>query len=386
MIHIQRKHPLLILLIFALLLGSVVVIQAAPPRSVGLVSFEATALSNTVQLDWETATEWDTLGYIIKRSINGGAFVSLPDIGEPGFVDGDGNPAGFVLSEGGPAEGAIYQEMDNDVQIGNSYTYKLIEIDNNGSEHELAVDMVGLGQTATPTSTPTQQAAATNTAVPTAITTSTSAPVGNSNNLQPTSTNTPRPTASPTNQPTATNVPPTATATVILAPTSAPTTVPATQVAAVSETSNLASNDTNSDSGNVVFAQEEATETAVPPTPAPATNDTAEGYPPANESQAEPATDVNIETPTPITLEELPYPKATPAINSDDANSPIVSVIGSQTNNQEENNQANSSQESDSRDVQLGRVYLWGGFLLSLLIFITTVVATILLFTRKQKQ
>lgn len=381
---------LIILFTVTLLLGSAIVAQALPPRSVGLVSFDATALTNGARLEWETATELETAGYIVKRSVNGGSFISLPDIGEPGYTDTDGNPAGFILAEGGPAEGAEYQEVDDTAQGGNTYAYMLVEIEYSGSEVELDTAVVTLAEppTSTHTATPTAQPTATNMAVPT--TASTSAPAV-TNTAQPVVVATA--TATPTRQATATATTAAATPTATMRATAVPTSLPPTatptaQQVAVSETSGQ-EGDQNpaSSSGNVVFAQEgEPTATAVPSTPAPENTDTEAGYP-ATQNQAEPETNVqnDLASPTPISLEATPYPAAPTTAPEEGGNgTPVVPVIGSQDSNQEEANAANATPSSQNREAQLGRLYLWGGFVLSLLIFITTVVATILLFTRKR--
>ncbi len=376
MIKIRRNCLPVILLILLCLFGNVLGIQAAPPQSVGLISFEATILESGVQLEWETATELDTAGFIVKRADNGGTFISLPDIGVPGFTDADGNPAGFIISEGGPAEGATYQELDQTVLAGNSYTYKLIEVEDTFQEKELGVQSVTLDQG--PTNTPAPQVTATNTAISVHTVTPTPLP-----------TRTRQPTALPTATATGvvqTNViAPTPTPVFIESPTTAVQTNSSTSQTTGSETSSSggagAASDSNTSNSSVALAQTDETATAVPLTVTPENVNNQEGYP-ASQNQDEFTPIPQLDAPTPISLVETPYPVATP---SADGSSPAVSIIGNQLNEQA-NNTLNAAQENPDRAARLGRIYLWGGFFLALLVFITTIVATILLFTRKRTQ
>ena len=373
MVKIKTHRPLLILISLTFLLGGVLVTQAAPPRSVGLLSFEATALANAIRLDWETATELQTAGFIVKRSVNSGPFISLPDIGVPGFIDAAGNPAGFVIAMGGPAEGAIYQEMDSDIQAGNHYTYKLIEVENNNNEIELDIQSVIFGSV--PTNTPT---------VPPLVTTASDSPTTATATLLPDSTALSIATITPAAANNATANTPTTIAPTVL--TELPAVVPATQPATVTESGQSGDQgSTNTTTNNAVLAQVEATATAVPPTPTATTTNSDNSYP-GFQTQSEPTVE-EPGTPSPIPLEPAAtaYPLATPPTGQDEATA-AVPIIGSGTNSPPAGNAANLSQETPGRGPQLGRIYLWSGFLLALLIFITTVVATILLFTRKRTQ
>jgi hypothetical protein len=367
MIKISPHRPLSILISLTLLLGAVLITQAAPPRSVGLLSFEATALANAVRLDWETATELETAGFIVKRSVNSGPFISLPDIGVPGFIDAAGNPAGFVIAIGGPAEGGIYQVMDADVQAGNDYTYKLIEVENDNNEIELEMQSVTFASapTNTPTALPLVTTASDSTATATRLPDSTAPSI---------------PTMIPAATATQAANNGTANAPAAASPTM-PTVVPASQPATATERSQGGDQGApNTTTNNNVLAQVETTATAVPPTPPETTTNGENGYP-GIEAQSEPTAGPAAPTPVPLEPAVTAYPLATPSAGQDGA-TPVVPVIGSQS----DTNEANLSQGTGGRDQQLGRIYLWSGFLLGFLIFITTVVATILLFTRKRTQ
>jgi hypothetical protein len=341
--------------------------------NVGLLYFDVTAQSNnTVELRWETATELETAGFILRRSQNNGAFLNLTNIGIPGFVDQAGNAAGFISSQGGPSEGGLYTEIDDTTASGNSYTYQLIEIENDSSEHVLNTQSVTVGTVqATSTSTPTATTA--------------SSGSGNSN---PTATatilasSTPRPEN--TSAPQATSSLGVSSATPTRTPQPTPTTAPAsaatatTAVAAITNTPPPPVSENNSGE-NVVLAQEEPTEELATPTAAADNPDS--GYPIGEpETLATPTTDE--------ALEPSPYPISTPfTIDDDDDANVTVPVIGSQAGEPTEDEIAAYPASDEGNDVvRQGQLYLWGGFLLALIVFIGAVVGSILLFTRNQSR
>jgi hypothetical protein len=89
---------------------------AQAPLPVELVSFSALAINNQIQLKWETVTEINSYGFDIERSICN-AWQKI------GFVEGHGNSN----SE------KEYSFIDEKVSSGNKYSYRLKEINTDGT-------------------------------------------------------------------------------------------------------------------------------------------------------------------------------------------------------------------------------------------------------------
>ena len=87
------------------------------PLPVELVSFSAVAKGNKVILNWETATEVNNYGFEIHRRANEDDWITL------GFVDGHGN-------SNSPK---IYSFSDNNPTGGTKFSYRLKQIDNDGT-------------------------------------------------------------------------------------------------------------------------------------------------------------------------------------------------------------------------------------------------------------
>jgi len=87
------------------------------PLPVELTSFTATALTNAVELQWSTASELNNKGFAVERSVNG------VDFAEVTFVDGRGTTT--ELSQ--------YSFVDNSVKAGQTYTYRLRQVDFDGT-------------------------------------------------------------------------------------------------------------------------------------------------------------------------------------------------------------------------------------------------------------
>ncbi len=84
-----------------------------------LLSFEATSLEESILLTWETATEASNAGYRLLRA---------------GTANGDYQPItpSLIPAVGDEFSGASYEFTDNDVEAGETYWYKLEDIDING--------------------------------------------------------------------------------------------------------------------------------------------------------------------------------------------------------------------------------------------------------------
>lgn len=311
------------------------------PVNVGLLSFTATTQADGVRLDWETATELDTAGFILQRSTDGMNFTTLDDIG-------------FVPSTGGASTGAEYSELDTQVTAGQTYTYKLVEIEINSSQNDL--ETVTITYNPQPTATPIVIGGSNPTSVP-----ATNTPVATAT-ATPTKTPTPisgQPTATPTSTPQ-----PTATATagtIRLAdnnslPTATP--IPIADVQIDQAFTNDAAN------SGVVMAQEE--EPTAYPQPEINTSDTppdADSYPTGQELPAE----IAPEDPTPY-----------PVRPTNDA-VPTLEVIGSSDPYPPDS----PAHQPASAETIRSRIMLWAGFLIALFIFLSGVVGAIVLYRRQ---
>ena len=76
-------------------------------------------LNTTIIITWETATEFETIGYAIYRSSS---------------VDGDYEKisADLIPASPDPLTGGAYEFVDEDVRAGKTYFYKLEEIEASG--------------------------------------------------------------------------------------------------------------------------------------------------------------------------------------------------------------------------------------------------------------
>jgi len=146
--------------------------------AVTLTSFTATVEGQAVVLRWETASEVNMLGFYIWRSTSEG---------------GDYSRISGLIPAEGEIVGASYQFTDANVELGQTYFYKLEAMETNGSSEFYGPVSVSLSPPPTPTPTFT----------PTPLPTLTPTPTPSPTSL-PTFTPTPTPTPSPTFTPTPT--------------------------------------------------------------------------------------------------------------------------------------------------------------------------------------
>ena len=138
--------------------------------NVTLVSFTATSQSGQPEIfiEWETATEFDTVGFFIGRSDSStGTFTRVSD---------------FIPHEGDTVVGAQYVFVDENTALNQTYFYRLevINTDQSVDYHGPIAAVAGVEATDTPTPSRTPTATATPIRTPTF---------------------TPSPTATPTTQP-----------------------------------------------------------------------------------------------------------------------------------------------------------------------------------------
>jgi hypothetical protein len=91
------------------------------PLPVSLIDFRARATTRGIELVWRTATEQDNLGFILLR--NGEELASYQT--QPRL-----RGRGTTLSE------SQYQFVDDAVEVGRTYTYRLRSVDFNGTIHD----------------------------------------------------------------------------------------------------------------------------------------------------------------------------------------------------------------------------------------------------------
>lgn len=168
-----------VLFILALLLGTI--FYAAPALAgLEMVEFRVFSLSDRVRLEWETAQEYNLVGFQVYYKEETEADAEYHPIGVP------------IPGRGSLEEGAVYFTELRDLKPGGSYCFRLQEITSDEEPGEVfEVCGYGIRVTPTPTVTPT----ATDTTTPTATITPTETPTETPTltPLPPTETPTPTP-------------------------------------------------------------------------------------------------------------------------------------------------------------------------------------------------
>ncbi|MFW6042066.1 MAG: hypothetical protein ACOC9C_00120 [Chloroflexota bacterium] len=348
--------------------------QAASRLSVTLVYFRGEGQDSAARLEWRTATEDNTAGFKLERGTSAdGPFTYLEDVG-------------IITARGSISSGDTYEARDETVSAGQTYWYRLVEVEFDNSE--AAVDMVEVSIAGpTPTAEPVSGGGDSG-STPDAPPTSTSAP-----------TSTPEPTQANSN-----SSPPTATQR-----SSSSATATATD-AAQSTTATAAGNDNrptntpppsptrmafsqNSDEDEGEAAEPSAVAQATPANgddgyPGPADEDsidtqtietpTIEEQSPADESYPGPAAD-DIEEQSPETEESSAYPGGAPVGSGNGDQDDGQRTVGGGDEAQSTSDTAQQAEESN-----LARAVLWLGFAFALLIFVGGAIFAIVLSTRKQ--
>jgi hypothetical protein len=88
----------------------------SPPIPVELTAFTAVVLNDDVELNWNTATETNNMGFEVER----------------GNINSEYEKIGYVAGFGTTTDPKAYTYTDTDVSVG-AYTYRLKQIDFDGS-------------------------------------------------------------------------------------------------------------------------------------------------------------------------------------------------------------------------------------------------------------
>ena len=101
-----------------------ITLPCSPPTAVTLASFDAATASGAIVLNWETASELDSLGFNVYRAQSAdGLRVKL-------------NSSLIASQAPGSPVGASYQFADDTASAGITYHYWLQEVGANGEEVE----------------------------------------------------------------------------------------------------------------------------------------------------------------------------------------------------------------------------------------------------------
>jgi hypothetical protein len=333
--------------------------DAGGVTAVTLASYNVTPLNNAVRIAWSTGSELGTSGFRIKRGAPGGPFEYLNALGD--------DSSGIIYSTGDVAFGASYERTDDTVLNGQTWTYILIEVETNGYEVEPndARRTVTVG--VTPTNTPVgAQGNTPGSSSPTPPTTTTATATRGTAAATSPAQGTAAPTIqlSPTRMPFATITPNAANPTTASSLTAVPTRAPTT-----------ASNTTNVIGDSIARPTTAIANPTVEITARPDNVALAQGQADAAVAALPPAQDGYPAGATPTVDDAGVLPTVAPT-----AVAPGFAVIGSDQGYTGAPN--NASAAAPTNNVR-GTLFLWIGFIVALLIFITGVVGTLILYTRK---
>lgn len=212
----MKREPVKLRWIFSAILLIIIAVHFSVIRTFGAVTlkyFQVSYEANRVKLRWETATELDNLGFVVRKKITASSVdFETVKLCAKATLCNESEKVDFVFAEGGNI-GQIYGDyFDDDIQTGQSYTYQLIAIDTSQREEVAETKTVVTSNQPVLTETTTSVS-------PTATGTNsppTATPRQGNPNPRRTRTPTPTPTATmrllqptPTPLPSATSQPPT---------------------------------------------------------------------------------------------------------------------------------------------------------------------------------
>lgn len=317
------------------------------PDGIELRYFRLLSQADAVVISWSTSIEPDTAGFLVQRASSAAGAYSDPGIE-------------FIEAEGDAFSGSDYTATDSSTISGQTYWYKLIEVETDGSQNTFGPLSVLAGATPTPTpaiiaTTPVES--------PTAAPTSTNIPTITPTPVTPTTTPTlaatpppPTETAEPTPTPSRTPI------SVLGNPTVTPFQFPTATASAAAPTS---------------VAQAEASPTLAPGI-VPITLTPSNAYPglptPSFDTGNGPA--YPVEEPAVTPGGQFPVPQATSEITQPGSDSGSLPPLPGEE----------GETVSESSQAGRGRLFLWGGFCAALGVFLAGVYGSIVFFSRRNQR
>jgi hypothetical protein len=359
-VNSQLKRIILSVVALSFIASVILFAPGNADANVTLQYFTAVAVEGGIELEWKTATEFSTEYYYVKRATSPTGFLPIDTnvLYEADAIDllESGTTTVLVESRGTGGGGATYTLLDTDDDLvdGNTYWYRLVEIEQGGNKIPQLDDDTSatVGDTATPTPDGTGVGLPTSTPVNNSTATATAQTTPTATATAGAATPTATATARPTTQATATPIPPAGTATPL-----------PTVVVVQADTSQ------NGTSNGGVPVAEAASQESYPGEPTRIA-ETPEAYigdqiPGSIDNQAPDAANES---------------GAAMIDGGDGAEAP--SVIGSADSAESQLPPPASSTSNESSTGN--RAILWVGFIAALLIFAAGVFGSILIFTRRR--